>query len=131
MFWITNIWLDRKLSVSVSVSVPVSVSVLVQTQTKFRYFGLITKFDTGYVVLSKTVLSKIRRDPPTGGVRWWKNKLKGLLKHARLGQVRQPIKSSIIGPHSFLSPFFNFRKIIGRKGGIPEGLVDERTDWGA
>jgi hypothetical protein len=53
-----------------------------------------------------------------------KNKLKGLLKHVRLGQVRQAIKSSIIGPHSFLSQFFKFQKIKRRKGGTPEGLGD-------
>jgi hypothetical protein len=43
--------------------------------------------------------------PPTGGVRSWNKKLRGLLKHVRLDQVKQAIKSSKIGPHSFLSPF--------------------------
>jgi hypothetical protein len=43
-----------------------------------------------------------------------------------VGQVRQAIKSSIIGPHSFSSPFFNFQKINSRKGVTPEGLGDER-----
>ena len=51
-----------------------------------------------------------------------------LLKHVRLGQVRQAIKSSKIGPLSFLSPFFKFQKINSRKGVTPEGLGDERTD---
>jgi hypothetical protein len=47
--------------------------------------------------------------------------------HVRLGQVRQAIKSLIIGTHSFLSPFFKFQKINSRKRGTPEGLGDERT----
>jgi hypothetical protein len=36
------------------------------------------------VVLSKTVLLKIRHDPPTGGVGGWKNKLWGLFYPVRL-----------------------------------------------
>jgi hypothetical protein len=51
-----------------------------------------------------------------------------MLGHVWLGQVRQAIKSSIIGPHSFLSPFLNFQKINSIQGGTPAGLRDERTD---
>jgi hypothetical protein len=49
--------------------------------------------------------------------------------HVRLGQVRQAIKSLIIGYQllNFLSPFFKFQKINSRKRGTPEGLGDERT----
>jgi hypothetical protein len=53
---------------------------------------------------------------------------KGSIQHVRLGQVRQAIKSSIIGPLLLLSPFFKFQKKTSRKGDTLAGLGDERTD---
>jgi hypothetical protein len=46
-----------------------------------------------------------------------KKKVRGLIIiHVRLGQVKQAIKSAIIGPPSFLSPFFKFQKKTAEKG---------------
>jgi hypothetical protein len=52
----------------------------------------------------------------------------GLLKHVRLGLVRQATTSSIVGPRSFLCQFFKFSEKNSRKASAPGILEDERTD---
>ncbi len=68
--------------------------------------------------------------PPPGGVRGWKNWLRGLVYPVKLGQFRNAKKSSIIGPPDFLSQFFKIQKNHSIKGGTLEVLGDERTNWG-
>jgi hypothetical protein len=43
----------------------------------------------------------------------------GVLEQVRIGQVWKTIKISIIGPHSFLCPFFKIQGKNSRKGGTP------------
>ncbi len=64
----------------------------------------------------KPFFQKFVLTPPTGGVRGWKNWLSGLVYPVRLGQVRNAIKSSIIGPLNFLSHFFKIQKNDSIKG---------------
>jgi hypothetical protein len=57
-----------------------------------------------------------------------KKKVRGLIIHVRLVQVKQAIKSAIIGPPSFLCPIFQISEKNSRKGATPEGLGVERTN---
>ncbi len=55
--------------------------------------------------------------PPTGGIRWWKNGLRGLFKQVRLGQVRKSIKSfksEALGPpiHSLTCFGWKFERTV-------------------
>ncbi len=72
----------------------------------------------------KPFFQKFAVTPPTGGIRGWKNGLRGLVNPVRLGHVRKAIKSSIIWPTCIFCKFLKFSE-----KGLPRRMLgDERTD---